>query len=373
MIHTRHPASAPGASWVYTVLGDQHFQEQTGFFAWWYRHTSLPDPLPGATFAQRNRVRKSRTAAALMLFLALILLLVAVLAYVGPNKQMLSVVSTLYPIIVLCLVLNRKGYVNLVGILLALGVVGGMSFTLLTTAAHGGISPNDKDILYLLFFDELFVAALLPVNMVFVAAALNIVLSLYILQGAPHTAALTAQLTISSFSTLFRVIQIHVMVPLVLWVLEKKSLAAIKRADRAEELARLQHDVAEIAAARAREKERLEQSIAQISWTHTAVANGNMDARVPTTTENVLWQIAGPLNTLLDRYQRLRQEVQQQAHLIHSVEQVMDQSPDLRRKITQALQERRAMPPGSQLHAPSPVHAADQRVLWNTHLERKMV
>lgn len=160
-------------SWVHTVLGDQNFQAQKGFFAWWYRHTCPPDPSPGASFQQRDRVRRGRIASACMLFLALILVLVAVIAFVGPNRQIATIIYTLYPMIVLCVVLNRRGMVTLVGVLLTLGIVGGMCLTLVTTALRGGLSPNDKDILYLLFFAELFVAAILPIHWVFVVAVLG--------------------------------------------------------------------------------------------------------------------------------------------------------------------------------------------------------
>jgi len=51
-----------------------------------------------------------------------------------------------------------------------------------------------------------------------------------------------------------RLLQIHVVVPQLLWILVNNNKAAIKRADRAEELARLQHHVAEMAGEKVREK-----------------------------------------------------------------------------------------------------------------------
>jgi hypothetical protein len=99
----------------------------------------------------------------LALFLAGLLLLVAVVALTGPNKQILITVYILYPTIVVCLVLNRFGHIHLACVILTLAIVGGMCFTLTMTAyVHGGLTPNDKDILYLPFFGELVVAALLP-------------------------------------------------------------------------------------------------------------------------------------------------------------------------------------------------------------------
>lgn len=331
-------------SWVHTILGDQNFQEQRGFFAWWYRHTSSPDATPEADFQQRDRIRRSRIAAACMLFLVAILLLVALIAYLGPNKQIANVIYTLYPMIAICIVLNRKGYVNLVGVLLTLGVVGGMCLTLFTTAAHGGLSPNDKDILYLLFFAELFVAAILPINYVFLVAAINILLSIYMLTFAHHTPAFDALLTTGYFSILFRLIQIHVIVTAVLWILVNTNRAAIKRADRAEELARLHHDLATLANQKAADKAVLDHSIAVILATHVRLANGDLDARVPLQgeTATALWHIGGQLNNLLGRYQKTRLELQQKEELFQVFQQRMNVDPTLRAAIGTELQRHHA-------------------------------
>src|SRR5690348_12237508 len=87
-----HPS--PQDSWVYRVLGDQNFANQKGFFAFWYRLTSAPDAPPNATFGQRERVRRSRLASALMLFLGTVLLLAGLIGATGPNHTILIVVGT---------------------------------------------------------------------------------------------------------------------------------------------------------------------------------------------------------------------------------------------------------------------------------------
>src|SRR5690348_15096715 len=76
--------------------------------------------------------------------------------------------------------------------------------------------------------------------------------------------------------------------------------AAIVRADRAEEVARLEHYVAD-------SKRRLDQGIQQILDTHIRAANGDFSARAPMNQDNVLWQIAASLNNLLGRLQKTGQ------------------------------------------------------------------
>jgi len=75
---------------------------------------------------------------------------------------------------------------------------------------------------------------------------------------------------------------------------------AIRRAERAEEIAALEHTMAE-------QKRQLEVGIQQILQTHVQVANCDYGARAPLSQDNVLWQIANSLNNLLNRLQRARQ------------------------------------------------------------------
>jgi hypothetical protein len=72
---------------------------------------------------------------------------------------------------------------------------------------------------------------------------------------------------------------------------------AIHRADRAEEIAALEHQIAA-------QKQQLEYGMQQILQTHVRAANGDLSARAPLAQDNMLWQIAQSLNNLLTRLQR---------------------------------------------------------------------
>ena len=86
-----------------------------------------------------------------------------------------------------------------------------------------------------------------------------------------------------------------------LWVQE--TARAIARAERAEAIARLEHDLATHGRIITEQKQQLEAEIQHIIDTHIRVANGDLSARVPFDETQVLWQLAGSLNTLLTRYQ----------------------------------------------------------------------
>ena len=328
------------ASWVSRLLGDQQFQSQKGFFPWWYRLTAPPEP-ENPTLRQRDLARRSKILSALALFLGLTLLMVAYLALTGPNKQIITTVYILYPTLLLCLLLNRRGQVTLAGCLFIVSLVGGMYLTLVTTSLHGGIAPNDKDILYLPVFGELVAAALLPTYSIFLVAGVNICFSLWVVLYAHHTTALTALLATSAPSILFRVIEQHFFVTLVLWIMASWTLIAIKRADRATEIARLEHTVNAAALEKVQEKARLDASLAEIVSVHMRVANGDGEARVPVAGDNVLWQIAVPLNNLLARYHQAKKAADERDLYLQVLTRLVQEHPDIREQATSWLRDHR--------------------------------
>jgi hypothetical protein len=125
----------------------------------------------------------------------------------------------------------------------------------------------------------------------------------------------------TGFPAIFpRLVQIHIIASGVMWILVNNLKVALQRADRAEEIAKLQHDVAAMTSAQAEQKQALERQIEDIVQVHVQVANGNLSARVPLT-PGTLWQLAGPLNVLIGRYQRARQAEEQMQHLLSHLSQ----------------------------------------------------
>jgi hypothetical protein len=113
----------------------------------------------------------------------------------------------------------------------------------------------------------------------------------------PHTETLAADLHSRLFIIAARPIGTLFLVAGVAFILAQHLTTAIRRAGRAEAIAKLEHEMVEQSTA-------LQQGIQQILETHVAVAKGNLQARAPLAEDNVLWQIARALNTLLVRYQR---------------------------------------------------------------------
>src|SRR5205823_1369889 len=97
----------------------------------------------------------------------------------------------------------------------------------------------------------------------------------------PHTVALNHALTSAAYDATLRPVVLQVIVAVVTFLWVRSATQAIARADRAEEVAKLQHVLAERDREAAEQKEQLEMGVQQILDTHVRVANGNFGARAP--------------------------------------------------------------------------------------------
>lgn len=178
-------------------------------------------------------------------------------------------------------------------------------------------------------------AALLPTVAIFVVVLLNMAASLFFLYDAPHTLAFTQMMVSGASSIIFRIIEIHIFM----------TLISVKQANRAAELARLEHDLHTQATEELKQKEQVEWGMQAIIQAHTQVDNGNLAACAHLTEEHVLWQIAVPLNNLLGRYQQATRATNERDGYVQALSRLVDEYPAIRRSATRYLQEYRPLRP----------------------------
>src|SRR5450631_2203235 len=197
-----HPNKTPqpAPDWSYEVMGDHNFWTARGLLAFWYSFTAPADPPTGATFQQRDNVRRGRITSAIMLFLgALLLVVVLPIALIGSNRTIIGVVISSCIWITISGFLNRRGHVNVAAIFMYLSINAGLISSILHLSlipfhVGGALSPDDKDIFYLLIYGDLFLGAMLSPDWVVVPIVINIVFSLVELYAGPHTLALATLL-----------------------------------------------------------------------------------------------------------------------------------------------------------------------------------
>ncbi|MFL5663598.1 MAG: hypothetical protein ACJ8BW_20000 [Ktedonobacteraceae bacterium] len=316
-----------GGEWSQKYLGSQEPKVRAGGLEWWYRLTAPAELPASASLAQRELVRRGRLASTIMFFFVIVLIAVLPIGIFGPNHIIVLVVSTLLCVVVVALLFNRRGKSNITGLIVSVALNLGL-FTVIRMSP-GGLAPSSLGLFDLLVFTELFVASLLPVNWVFLAAAANIGFIVFDLSTQSRTPLFATVMATDFYPILVRPIALHMVVTIVLWLWVRSATQAIARADRAEVIATLEHAIAEQEHSVAQQKRLLDASIQQIVQTHMRVANGEFNARVPLTPENVLWQVAGSLNNLLSRLQRLRQFELEMQHVLPQLQRMRQSEQEL--------------------------------------------
>jgi hypothetical protein len=287
----------------------------------WYRIASPPEPPASASFEQRERFRRGRTGSQVALTVLIVCISAFPAAFRGTNLFLAVILTVGLLAIFAAIALNRMGYVTQAGILVAAAITASPATDILTTP--GGLSPAVLPVFSILVLPLMCVVSLLPAWWVFVFAIGNSLFTLYAMTLMPHSAELNALLKVSFVSIVTPIILSQLIVSVVAYLWVTGAVHALRRADRAEEIAKLEHALAVNAEITAQQKEQLETSIQKIVETHTRVANGDLDARVPLTKDNVLWQVSSTLNNFLSRLQRSRQELQVvRAELAQSREEI---------------------------------------------------
>ena len=286
--------------------------DEAGFLRWkplaWWLTLTLPSvPETQTSPARHNAYNRARTVSIMMLLLFIVLLVNLVPAIFSGSLFNIIVIFLPLVVIISVLFLNKAGYLATAGLLFVglytLGFV--VSFALLPA-----LDLVQVLVYYQLLISVLFSALFFPTWSVFVVALFNCIFIGVDFSLQKHTPTLDA-LVAKDSAFLFTALPIflQVLVALLTYVLLENAKSARERANRAEELVRLQQTIAEQQQQAEAYNKQLESSVAQIVDTLTQYGNGNLQARVPLTRDNVLWHVAGAVNNLIGRNLRLRQEI----------------------------------------------------------------
>jgi large-conductance mechanosensitive channel len=264
---------------------------------WWLRLTSSGWDKPQRTIQERERARRSRLTAWLVLGLLVTDLLLLPTSIGNPGTLLAIFVAGVG--LVVAIVLNRSGVVTGAGILIVLLICGATLGAVATVP--GGLNTVNLPVYDLLAIAVVVGASVLPRAAGFVVAIFSVGLICLDFYLQPHAAELDHDIAaVGALSMLVRPVALQVILAVVSYLWVRGTDEAIRRADRAEELAAMEHQMAE-------QKRQLDVGIRQILETHVRVANGDFSARAPTSQDNVLFQIAASLNNLLNRLGRAAQ------------------------------------------------------------------
>jgi len=292
--------------WLSNMIEGGSARKRAGVFEWWYQLTAPATPPAESSLTLRNTARRGRFVSTIML--AYIILTFPLIPTTLLSKFSLSVAIGWALVVIasiVSLVVNRRGLTIVSSVLTVILIDMAVVLPLLA------LKEVDLSAYDLLLVGELLAASLLPGRGVFAVALAHcafIVVDFFFLR--PH-GILMQQLTVLWGSQVFlRPIALQVIVAFLTYFWVRNIGQTTTRANRAEEIAVLQHSLARQGQTTVIEKQQMEESIRQIMETHVRFANGDFAARVPLTRENVLWEVAGSLNNLLSRFQRTRQDAE---------------------------------------------------------------
>jgi hypothetical protein len=307
-------------------------QKSSRFLGWWYRIASPPEPDSLASFETQEKFRRGRTGSQIILALYLLTFVSIPAGLAGTNPFLTTILICVFFALLVATVLNRIGKVAFAGVVVVIAFIAEPTLNIVTTP--GGLNMMVLPIYGLLVLPLVCTVTFLPPWWVFVVAAGNCLFTWYSLTYLSLTAELNATLEVAFASIVTPIVISQAIVSVVAYIWVQGASKALGRADRAEELVKLEHDLALQARAATQQKDQLETSIQKIVDTHMRVANGDFDARVPLTEDNLLWQISGSLNNLLSRTQRLRQE----SARLQQVEQSLHQAREENRRLLQRIE-----------------------------------
>jgi hypothetical protein len=271
-------------------------RKRNGLIQRWNALTAIPEAPPEASFVKREASRKSKMTSDVLFFFTVMVFFLLPACYISPYISYFWLDLGLFAACIVALILNRGGHTLTAGIVVNVAAFAALTLALLTTVPFDETTLQGYD-MYVVF--ELLAVSLLPTGSVFIAAiisCISVVGTLFDPQ-LPHTAVLNADLQSRLILILARPIGTLFMVAGVAYILATTMSTAIRRANRAEVIAKLEHEIAD-------QKQSLEAGVQQILQTHVEIANGNLRARAPLNQDSVLWQIANALNNLLVRFQQ---------------------------------------------------------------------
>ena len=261
---------------------------------WWLRLTSSGWDSPQRTIEEREKARRSRLTSWIIFGLLIADLLLIPVGSGDPST--LGAVAVVGFGLLFAAALNRSGFVSFAGGLIVLLICAGVMASLVSL-------PDGLDVFSLPAYDLMAIAVVVAASLVsrgaaFAVAGLNVALIIVDFFLQTHASDLVQSVqTYGTLAILARPIALQVILAVVAYLWVRGTDEAIRRADRAEEIAAMEHAIVE-------QKRQLDIGVQQILDTHVRVANGDFSARAPTTQDNVLWQIAASLNNLLSRLQK---------------------------------------------------------------------
>lgn len=275
---------------------------------WWYFLASPPTPTRSEELPLKERefLRRGKlTSIALLIELIELFVQIGPASHDGTNSLPAILISIVF--LLGAVILNRARKLLLAG-LLVVGVleVGMISLLAMPPGTH--LSLGQIPFIFLLVQPLLVSVLLFPAWGILVIGAMNMALTALMLLLLPKTPEFQAYLHMYT-GPLFGVpLTIQLLCALICFIVITSLQESLIRADKAEEVTKLQQVMAEQARQELQTKRQLEAGVREVVSGLTRFANGDNQARIQLEQGHLLWSVAGSINNMIGRFVRLREQ-----------------------------------------------------------------
>jgi hypothetical protein len=276
---------------------------------WWYRFAT-PSPPVGrlATLPEREKVRRARLGS-IILAVQLVFIEAPVIPVVmnAPNH------AIVLPWLIGCILAlfvaffcDRQGWLTVAGLLMVASIEITVGIKIMTVP--GGIGVFSLPQFDILVQPILIAVALLPPWSAFAVAGINIAFLVLTLILGPHAADLTLILhNPTQAGDAFAVpIMNQVITATFSFLIVRTLLKAFRSVDQAEQIAQLEHAIADSRSIAEQRNQQLEMGVNAIIEAIQHVSNKGSGGRVELDQGNVLWPVVKQITLFLDCYQHAR-------------------------------------------------------------------
>ncbi len=280
---------------------------------WWYKLAAPKAPPDAEALPLRERefLRRGKLTS-IALLIELIEMFIAIGAGIqDPNKGLLPILFTIIGVLIIAAILNRFRKLTTAGIVTIVVVEVGMIGNILGGAVNGHLGTFQLPLLCLLAQPLMISVLLFPAWGGPIVGMFNVLAIISFLRFMPKTPDLQFYLNTQPYLVYSIPITIQVVIALISFIVITSLQESMIRADRAEEIAKLQQIMAEQARREVDEKHLQDAWFEQVVTTMTHLANGDRAAKIPSNMEidATFGPVSRSLNNMLGRYVRLRDEL----------------------------------------------------------------
>ncbi|HEU5375207.1 MAG TPA: hypothetical protein VFV38_07200 [Ktedonobacteraceae bacterium] len=289
---------------------------------WWYTMAApaAPDNAENLPLHDREFLRKGKLTSLAML-IEILLMLIAVVPAVAtsPSSQAGHLNVNLIIIILLPVVFTAiSAFFNRAGKLLFASVLVIISLEVIETVSGvAGLTSNlgvmELLLIFILIHPLMISALLLPAWGILMVAGVNVVVAalLVYIPFFPRAPELVSFMQRGGRVPLFALPAITLLLcALICFIVITSLQESLKRADKAEEIAKLHEIVTKQASQELQAKRQLEGDVREIIAGMTRFANGDNEARIQLEPGCSLWSVASSINNMVGRFVRLREQEQ---------------------------------------------------------------